>query len=242
MTTRILALIDDLIDFGPLDDMLREYVSEGTVDYERWQAESVDRLEQWLAAVGSVDIEQLDREGAIAFLINLYNALVIRQVLQKYPIDSIRPEILGIPNWVSFLLFFKKKIYTLNGESLSQDNIEKDILRDRYSEPRIHFALVCASSGCPLLRSEAYLPAKLNEQLNEDALRFINNPEKVKYNKANQTLYCSKIFKWYKEDFLTQADSIPKYIQSYHIDAQIPTDIEIEHLPYSWALNQRTSS
>lgn len=222
--------------------MLREYVSEGTVDYSRWQEESMAQLEQWLTAVSVVDIESLTRDEAIAFLINLYNALTIRQVLQKYPIDSIRPEILGIPNWASFLLFFKKKIYTLNGESLGLDNIEQDILRDRYPETRIHFALVCASSGCPLLRSEAYLPSKINEQLEDDAHRFINNPEKVKYDKANQILYCSKVFKWYKEDFLKLADSVPQYVQRYYANTQIPADVSIEHLPYSWALNQRTSS
>lgn len=234
--------MDSSIDFRPLDEMLREYVSAGAVDYKRWQVASIDRLEQWLSDVSAVDIEQLTRDGAIAFLINLYNALTIRQILQKYPIDSIRPEILGIPNWASFLLFFKGKIYTLNGRSLSLDNIEKDILQQRYSEPRMHFALVCASSGCPLLRSGAYFPEQVNEQLEEDAHRFINNPEKVDYDADRQTLYCSKIFEWYEEDFLKQADSVPQYIQSYLGNAKIPTTVEIAYLPYSWALNQRTSS
>lgn len=231
-----------MIDFEPWDQMLQEYVYDGSVDYSRWQMESAQDLDRWLASVQSVDLETLDRDSAIAFLINLYNALVVQQVLQKYPINSIRPEILGIPNWVSFLLFFKRRLYTLNGHSLSLDGIEKGILRSRYDEPRIHFALVCASQGCPLLRANAYRPAQLPTQLEKDAARFINNPDKVHYSAANRTLSLSKIFKWYRSDFLTQADSIPAYLQPYLTNIELPTDLDIAYKPYSWQLNQRTSS
>jgi len=235
-----------LINFAPWNELLQRYVAEGQVDYAKWKAESAEELDQWLIDVSGVDIETLDREGAIAFLINLYNALAIQQVLQKYPIDTIRPKILGVPNWASFLLFFKKDIYELNGQSLGLDNIEHDVLRDRYDESRIHFALVCVSAGCPLLRANAYLPAQLNTQLDEDTHRFINNPEKVSYDANSNILYCSKIFDWYKEDFLAPpnepTDSIISYIQPYLKDIQIPPDATIEYLPYSWQLNQRTSS
>lgn len=230
--------------------MLREYVKDGAVDYARWQAESAEALDRWLAEVSAVDIEALEKNSTlaepanegIAFLINLYNALAVRQVLQRYPIESIRPTILGIPNWISFLLFFKKTVYTLNGRPLSMDGIEHGILRDRYSEPRMHFALVCVSKGCPLLRDRAYLPEHLPAQLQEDAQRFINNPDKVKYDAANNILYCSKIFKWYEKDFLTQSASIPDYIQQHLSNTHIPPTVEINYLPYSWRLNQRTSS
>ncbi len=222
--------------------MLREYVKDGAVDYARWQTESAEALDRWLADVSTVDIEVLDRDSAIAFLINLYNALAVRQVLQKYPIDSIRPTVLGIPNWISFLLFFKKTVYTLNGRPLSLDGIEHGILSDRYHEPHMHFALVCASEGCPLLRANAYLPEHLPAQLQEDAQRFIRHPNKVRYDKTNNVLHCSKIFKWYKKDFLTQSASIPEYIQRYLSDTSIPQTADIDYLPYSWSLNQRTSS
>ncbi len=230
--------------------MLREYVKDGAVDYARWQAESAEALDCWLADVSAVDIEALERNSplaepaneGIAFLINLYNALAVRQVLQKYPIESIRPTVLGIPNWISFLLFFKKTVYTLNGRSLSMDGIEHGILRDRYSEPRMHFALVCVSQGCPLLRANAYQPEHLSAQLQEDAQRFINNPNKVRYDAANNILHCSKIFKWYQKDFLTQSATIGDYIQRYLPDASIPQTVDIRYLPYSWRLNQRTSS
>ncbi len=230
-----------MIDFEPWDQMLQAYVANGAVDYDRWQLESA-ALDQWLSDASSVDLAALDRNSAIAFLLNLYNALVVQRVVKKYPIQSIRPEVLGIPNWIAFLSFFKQKIYTLNGRALSLDDIEKGILRSRYNEPRIHFALVCASQGCPLLRSSAYRPESLPAQLEEEAARFINNPDKVHYSAANRTLHISKIFKWYRSDFLTQAASIPSYIQPYLAHTKLPTELDIDYKPYSWQLNQRTSS
>ncbi len=231
-----------MIDFRTWDEMLKVYVDSGTVDYEKWQKESAQSLQQWLNEVSQIDIEGLPEPVAIAFLLNLYNALTIQQVLQKYPIDSIRPKVLGIPNFLSFLAFFKKEIYSLCDCTFSLDNIEHDILRKQFNEPRIHFALVCASTGCPLIRDNAYRPEKLNAQLEEDVRRFINNPEKVRYDAPNKTLYCSKIFKWYESDFLTQANSIPDYIQRYTNNVEFATNPHIEYLPYDWSLNQRTSS
>ena len=231
-----------MIDLKPWDEMLHTYVDNGTVDYGKWQEESARSLQQWLSEVSEVNIEALEEREAIAFLLNLYNALTINQVLQKYPIDTIRPKVLGVPNWPSFLAFFKKEIYTLSDRALSLDNIEHNILRENYSEPRIHFALVCASTGCPLIRDNAYTPEKLDMQLEKDVRRFINNPEKVRYDAPSETLYCSKIFKWYESDFLTQAASIPAYVQRYANNINFATDPKIEYLPYDWSLNQRTSS
>ncbi len=226
--------------FASWDKLLRNYVNDqGRVAYGQWRQESLPELEQWLTEMGNVDLQELTRKQAIATLLNLYNALTIRQVLHQYPITSIRPKVLGIPNWLAFLQFFTKTVYTLNGRSLSLNNIEHDILRQQFLDPRIHFALVCASIGCPLLRAEAYGPDKLTEQLEEDCDRFINNPAKVRYDAASQTLYCSKILKWYKADFLTVADSIVKYCDRYYTAAQLPESVKVVYLPYSWQLNGR---
>ena len=86
------------------------------------------------------------------------------------------------------------------------------------------------------------MPNKLNAQLEEDTQRFINNPDKVRYDADNNILYCSKIFDWYAKDFLAQSDSVISYIQPYLKDIKIPADATVEYLPYSWQLNQRTSS
>lgn len=230
-----------MIDFTPWSQMLQTYVVQGQVDYTLWKRESAKDLDQWLASLQTIDLDTLNREQAIAYLLNLYNALVIQQVLQKYPIRSIRPKVLGVPNWASFLLFFKQPLYTLGDRPLSLDNIEHDILRAQYNEPRIHFALVCASIGCPLLRSEAYTPDLVPEQLDADARRFIGDSAKVNYETASNTLYCSKIFKWYEDDFVAAAGSIPDYIQPYLAEATLLKPVSIAYLPYSWQLNdQRT--
>lgn len=231
-----------MVDFTLWDQLLQKYVKNAQVDYAGWKKESLPLLDQWLLTTQSVSLDLLDSAAGSAFLLNLYNALTIRQVLQKYPIESIRPTVLGVPNMVSFLQFFKQSIHTLNGQRLSLDNIEHDILRARYDESRIHFALVCASQGCPGLRSNAYRPDKLDAQLAEDAKTFITNPNKVRYEPTSQTLYCSKIFKWYAEDFLAKADSVVSYIQPY-LNVPLPETVRIEYLSYSWQLNdQRMSS
>ena len=231
------------LNFATWDRLLRTYVDDqGRVAYGRWLQESLPELERWLTDMGRVDLQRLEKEQAIATLLNLYNALTIRQVLHQYPIPSIRPQVLGIPNWVGFLRFFTKTVYTLNGQSLSLNNLEHDMLRQQFLDPRIHFALVCASIGCPLLRAEAYAPGRLAKQLDEDCDRFINNPDKVRYDAASQTLFCSKIFKWYKTDFLTVAGSIVEYCDRYYTADQIPASANVVYLPYSWELNQRTSA
>jgi hypothetical protein len=232
-----------MIDFTPWDRMLQKYVNDqGRVDYACWQQESAQELDQWLVSVHRINLQALDQDNAIAFLINLYNALTIQQVLQKYPLLSIRPKLLGIPNWLAFLRFFTKKIYTLNGQSLSLNAIEHVILRQQFQEPRIHFALVCASIGCPLMRPGAYVPDRLTLQLEEDAYRFINNPDKVCYEADHQILYCSKIFKWYEADFLTGANSIVAYINRYRTGIKPAKTVKVAYLPYNWNLNQRMSS
>ena len=230
-------------DFAPWDSMLKRYVNDcGQVDYAAWQSESHQELNTWLESLQSTELSQLGEAGAIAFLINLYNALTIRQVLQKYPIVSIRPSCLGVPNWLAFLRFFNNPVYQLEGQSLSLNGIEHGLLREQFPEPRLHFALVCASVGCPLLRAAAYAPAQLDEQLTADARRFIRNDDKVRYDATQQILYCSKIFQWYKTDFLTVADSVADYISQHRPKLNLPDRVTVKFLPYSWALNQRTSS
>jgi hypothetical protein len=232
-----------VFDVSAWDAMLQAYVNDrGQVDYRRWQAESADALDRWLADLSTLDLADLDREAGLALLINLYNALTIQQVLKRYPIDSIRPAWLGLPNWIAFWRFFTRPIYALKGQSLSLNQIEHGLLRKQYGEPRIHFALVCASVGCPWLRNRAYQADQVLLQLEEDAQRFIQNPEKVRYDAAKQTLYCSKIFKWYRQDFLQVAASVPDYIRQYLPAVQMPEPLAVEYLFYDWGLNQLTDS
>jgi hypothetical protein len=232
-----------MLNFAPWNQMLHQYVNpQGRVDYRTWK-ESAHQLDDWLKDVTTIDPRLLpDPDHQLAFWMNLYNALVIQQVLSQYPIASIQRPILGVPNWMAFFWFFWHPVCRLGDRKYSLNDIEHRVLRP-LGDPRIHFALVCAAIGCPLLRNQSYFPETVQAQLEEDADRFINNPEKVRYDAASQTLYCSKIFKWYRQDFLAVADSIPEYIQPYRaFPDPFPDPLSVKYLNYDWGLNQRMSS
>lgn len=229
-----------MLNFTPWNTLLQTYVDDqGRVDYARWQREAAPDLDAWLEAMPNT-LDDLASEEALALLINLYNALTIQQVLKRFPIDSVLPRVLGIPNWLRFWRFFNRSVYGLNGKSLSLDGIEHGNLRPRFKEPRIHFALVCAAAGCPILRNEAYWPDIVEAQLETDAHRFIHNPDKVRYDAATGVLYCGKIFKWYSEDFLRVAPSVPDYIGTYLApNPPLSALTKVHYLPYDWSLNQQ---
>ncbi|MEO1208479.1 MAG: DUF547 domain-containing protein [Cyanobacteria bacterium J06638_20] len=232
-----------MVDFAPWDELLRTYVdATGHVAYDRWQQEAIATLDDWLASLRGTTLSQLPGDEQLALLINVYNALTIRQVLESYPIDSVFPKVWEVPNLWSFWRFFTRSLYALDEEPLSLNQIEHGILRRWFREPRIHFALVCASLGCPQLRNEAYWGDRVKTQLEEDAQRFIYNPDKVRYVSDKKTLYCSKIFRWYGRDFLKVAASVPDYIGQYLPDVRTTKPLTIRYLPYDWSLNQRTSS
>ena len=229
------------IDFSTWDDLLQRYVdAEGRVNYRRWKAEAADVLSAWLATLADVDLAAVtDADARLALWLNAYNAIAISQVLEVYPIASIRPKILGIPNWLAFLDFFTRSNSIIGGKKYSLNQIEHAILRPSFAEARIHFALVCAALGCPLLRRGAYFPESVRAQLEADTSSFIRNPDKVRYDAAKKTLYLSKIFEWYGEDFVQAAGSVAEYAGGY-LRPEVAVDDEwaIVFLPYDWSLNQ----
>jgi len=229
------------IDFRIWDELLQRYVDDlGRVNYRRWKAEGGDVLRVWLESLADLDLADLtDADARLALWLNAYNAIAISQVLEVYPIASIRPKVLGIPNWLSFLDFFTRSNTIIGGKKYSLNQIEHAILRPEFAEPRIHFALVCASVGCPLLRRGAYFPESVRTQLEADASRFIHNPDKVRYDAQKKTLYLSKIFKWYGEDFVKAAGSVAGYVGGYlGPEAAVGDGWAIVFLPYDWNLNR----
>ena len=230
-----------MIDLRIWDELLQRYVDDlGRVNYRRWKAEGADVLRVWLESLADVDLADFtDADARLALWLNAYNAIAISQVLEVYPIASIRPKVLGIPNWLSFLDFFTRSNTIIGGKKYSLNQIEHAILRPEFAEPRIHFALVCASVGCPLLRRGAYFPESVRTQLEADASRFIHNPDKVRYDAQKKTLYLSKIFKWYEEDFVKAAGSVAEYVGGYlGPEAAVGDGWAIVFLPYDWNLNR----
>lgn len=233
-----------MINFDTWNQLLSQYVdSKGRVDYAAWKSESSTILNQWLGEIKQSDFTSINSDQELALWINLYNAFTVASILESYPITSIQPKIWGIPNFLAFAWFFYRPTHKVGDSYYYLNQIEHRILRKKFNEPRIHFALVCASLGCPLLRNEAYYGETVQNQLEDDARRFINNPDKVRYEASTQTLYCSKIFKWYKKDFLQVAASIPDYIRSYlKTDIVSSEEIVIAYLDYDWNLNQQPNS
>jgi hypothetical protein len=212
------------------------------VDYAAWKGADAELLADWLSRQ-SARID--NRQDALAHWINLYNAFTIQAVLQRYPIASIRPQLLGVPNWLGLLRFFSQRRHRLGERMVSLGEIEHRILRP-LGDPRIHFAIVCASIGCPLLRNEAYSPERLDAQLEDDARRFIRNPAKVRYDAATNVLHCSPIFRWYRGDFEAVAPSLTAYIlpRLTTIPGGAPSESSqpepaLRFLPYDWSLNQQ---
>lgn len=223
------------MDFAPWNALLQTYVNDrGQVDYLRWKQEQPTAISHWISTLEWSDPTPNEQ---LSLWINLYNAFVIEKILSRYPIRSIQPKILGIPNWIAFFQFFSNRDRTAFNQKFSLAQIENEYLRKQFQDPRIHFAIVCASLGCPLLRNEAYFPDRVDQQLEDDATRFIQNPDKVQYDPKRNVLHCSKIFKWYRQDFLSVAPSIPEYI-----NLDIPKNAKISYLNYDWSLNQATAN
>jgi len=229
-----------MVELSTWDGLLRAYVDgAGRVDYRAWRAEQPHTLVDWLALQSP---QTQGRQDHLAHWINLYNAFTIQAVLARYPIASIRPTLLGVPNWIGFFRFFSQTVHRLGSQQFSLAQIENRMLRQHSQDPRIHFAIVCASLGCPLLRAEAYTPEQVEQQLQHDLIRFVNNPAKVRLDAEAGLLHCSRIFQWYRGDFLAQAPSIAAYILPHLQDASpAGKPLRLAFLPDDWSLNQRMS-
>ena len=182
-----------------------------------------------LAGVTEAEFRGGSRPQRMAFLVNAYNAFTVELILAHYPVKSIK----DIGNDL-FANRWKKKFFRLFGQDATLDQIEHEMLRKKeaYGEPRVHFALNCASVGCPMLREEAYLPGRLEAQLEDQTRRFLADTSRNRYRDGR--LEVSKIFDWYKEDFAPRE----KFFARYFPDGAAP----VTFLDYDWTLNDFPSS
>jgi hypothetical protein len=212
--------------------LLESHVKNGVVDYRGFKREE-GKLDQYLRILEKTDTKALSRTDQFAFYINAYNAWTIKLVLSAYPgLKSIKD--LGS----LFESPWKKKVARIDGDVISLDNLEHDILRPRFKDPRIHFAVNCASKSCPPLRSEPYRGDVLDQQLTDMTEAFINDPERNRL--EGNTLYVSSIFKWYSEDF---NDDVVEFFMKYATGElkeglkKHQKEIKVEYLDYDWSLN-----
>ena len=207
------------------DALLKKYVSGGGVRYSAWKSNAADvaALGKITAAIGAENPSSFSRGEKLAFYINAYNAWILSEVLQKYPTKSIKDPL--------FTFFLSKRI-TVAGERMSFNHLEKDIIRP-LGEPRIHFALNCASRSCPPLRSEPYSGVQLDTQLDEQARGYSNNERGVKA--SGDTAQLSKIFDWYKEDFGGEA-GVSAFLKKHRREKS--EFKAVSYLEYDWSLNE----
>ena len=185
------------VDHSPFDAMLRAHVREGMVDYESFAGNP--RFRDYLAALDRATPAALPAPDQLAYWINVYNAYTIELIISRGERRSIRNinKVLGVPlrsPWA-------EPIVKAGGRVLTLDDVEHQIIRPQFNDPRIHVALVCAAMGCPPLRSEAYDGARLDAQLDDQARRFLAQRTKNRVDVATRTVYGSPIFRWYREDF-----------------------------------------
>jgi hypothetical protein len=221
--------------FEAWDKLLKKYVDgKGRVDYN-----AIDRaeLEKVFAAVAASSPKKNPEKYATknaqkAYYIDAYNVLAWKDVLTRLPklknVDSEK---------TSFFYFTK---FIVGGEEINLYDLENKIVRPQFQDARVHFALNCASGGCPMLPAEAFTPDKVDAQLSREARRFCNEKRNVDFDAATKKLKLSHIFDWYKDDFGKAPDKVIAWINHYRAaDAKLPTDAKIEYVDYDWTLNDQ---
>lgn len=233
------------IDHEQFSNILKKYNYNGNVDYQALvgNEEFYNCLKQ-LSSINPNDLESSDEK--LTFWINVYNAFTIKAIVNNYPVESINDlhsggrilgHIFSTTVWDDDFIIISDKEYSLN-------DIEHKILRKEFKEPRIHFAIVCASISCPQLRYEAFTNSKIEEQLQDQAIQFFNDETKNSFDVENKIANLSKILDWFEEDFGDNDKEVLLFVSKF-IDEKIKLDIEknledwsIDYLDYDWGLNE----
>ncbi|RMG16264.1 MAG: DUF547 domain-containing protein [Bacteroidetes bacterium] len=207
------------------DQLLKKYVSpSGKVNYKGFLSEK-EKLQQYLNQLkANPPAANWSRNKQLAFWINAYNAYTVKLILDHYPLKSIRE--IDQP--------WDQPIATIGNNTYSLNNIEHDLIRKQFQEPRIHFAVNCASVSCPKLLNQAYTEAKLDEQLEQQTRAYINNPRENTITPEKAEL--SALFDWYQEDF-TKNGSLIDFINRY-ANVKLKPNAQISYKPYNWNLNE----
>lgn len=187
------------------------------------------RFKSLLLIIKKYDLASLKtNDQKLAFWINVYNIAAVKMIVDNYPIKSIKGK--------SFLFssVWDMKILEVDGKEYALNEIEHNIIR-KMGEPRIHFAIVCASISCPDLAMKPYVPQELNKQLDDTTFAFLFNKSKgLRIDEKNKTVYISKIFDWFKEDF-DRSGGVKEFISKY-VQKDV-TKYHIRYIDYNWDLN-----
>jgi len=207
-----------------LDNYVKKDGHQSFVNYKDIKKDELKKLSSTFETLKKSEFNNFTDDEKLAFWINVYNFYTISLIAENYPVDSIKDlgSLFSSPWSKEFITIFKKK--------MSLDDVEHGTIRKHFNEPRIHFAVNCASLGCPSLNVKPFVALKLDQQLSAVELNFLTNKEKNKL-KGN-TLFVSKIFKWYSEDF-ESFGGVEKYFEK-KFEMKVN---DIDYLDYDWKLN-----
>ncbi|TXC76995.1 DUF547 domain-containing protein [Luteibaculum oceani] len=215
-------------------ELLSKNVDEkGKVNYRGFIGDST-KLNSYLETLSKNPPHETKwtKEDQIAYWINAYNAFTVQLIIRNYPVESIK----DIGGKIPFInSSWDIKFIAIGGEVFDLNNLEHGILRKYFNEPRIHFAVNCASISCPKLRNEAYEGKKLNAQLSDQTKSFLADTSKNKFLSAEKA-ELSKLFKWFTGDF-TKNESLISFINRY-APKKLNKDADIDYLEYNWSLNE----
>ena len=214
------------------ENVLKLHVKDGLVDYAGIKSNPKD-LDNYLSKTSLVTKEEFNnwnKDEQLAFLINLYNAQTLDLVADNYPVKSIKDiaSDKGGP--------WEQPVVSLFGERISLNALEHEVIRPNYPDARVHFALVCAALGCPVLINTPYQADILEKQLSEQTKVFMTDKNKNSIDTNKQVLQLSPIFDWFKEDFIKQSGSLIAFVNPY-FNNQANTKYKIEYTNYDWSLN-----
>lgn len=213
--------------FKKADQFFQTYItSDGKVHYKKLSQHDQPFKELTGMIARSSNSEKLEGDELKAFYLNAYNILAIKQVVNQYPIQSPK-DVKG---------FFDGIKHKVAGEKMSLNQLEKQTLFQKFPDARLHLALVCAAKGCPPLWNHGFYAKKLDQQLDQQTKRALMDQDFIRVKPEERIAEISKIFQWYKKDFLAEANSILGYINKYR-QKQLPADTRIRYYEYDWTLN-----
>lgn len=211
--------------FDEADTFFGKHVSNGMIDYAGIKKNSAS-LNDLLAQAKKIKVDKSNAKTYQAFWINAYNLATISGVVKNYPLKSVL-EVDG---------FFDKIKHEIGGKSISLNDIENKMLRAQFHEPRFHFVLVCAALSCPPIINKAYRPERLENQLQQQTVKALNNPDFVQL-EGKKVLF-SKIMEWYNEDFVKNGQTLIEFTNKYRKE-KIAEDCEEGFYEYDWRLNAK---
>ena len=222
-------------DHSAYELVLNDFVTgEGFVDYIAL-SKKPKNLNLYISELAKADTDNLSNYEYLALMLNAYNAFTLKLIIENPGIESIK-DISSGQRW-------DDKRWNVGDKTLSLNEIEHDIIRKRYGEPLVHFALVCAAKSCPKLRNEPFTGSKLLFQLNDQAAHFFSQQQNFRWDADSNKVYLSEILDWFRYDFAEKEKGVVEYTISY-IDSQIAEDIKrsnenikIKYISYDWSLN-----